>query len=105
VGEGKALEMNLTGTPINAFEAYEYDLVNDVVPDHELFDTSLRWARKMAQQAPLAIEKIKRVSHHGKLKKGLKKEAEAFGEVFGSADAKEGIGAFLGKRTPKFQGK
>jgi enoyl-CoA hydratase / 3-hydroxyacyl-CoA dehydrogenase len=105
VGEGKALEMNLTGTPITAFEAYEYDLVTDVVPDHELFDSSLRWARKMAQQAPLAIEKIKQVSHQGSLKKGLKKEAEAFGEVFGSEDAKEGIGAFLGKRTPRFQGR
>jgi enoyl-CoA hydratase / 3-hydroxyacyl-CoA dehydrogenase len=100
VGEGRALEMNLTGTPIGAFEAYEAALVNDLVPDHELFDTSLRWARKMAQQAPLAIERIKRVSGQG-----LEAEARAFGEVFGSEDAKEGIGAFLAKRTPKFQGK
>jgi enoyl-CoA hydratase / 3-hydroxyacyl-CoA dehydrogenase len=105
VGEGKALEMNLTGTPIGAYEARDHGLVNQVVPDHELFDTSLAWARKLAQQAPLAIEKIKRVSHHGKLSKGLEQEAIAFGEVFGSEDAKEGIGAFLGKRTPKFQGK
>jgi enoyl-CoA hydratase/3-hydroxyacyl-CoA dehydrogenase len=105
VGEGKALEMNLTGTPIGAFEAREYGLVNQVVPDHELFDTSLSWARKLARQAPLAIEKIKRVSHQGNLNKGLKKEAEAFGEVFGSDDAREGIGAFLGKRTPRFKGK
>jgi enoyl-CoA hydratase/3-hydroxyacyl-CoA dehydrogenase len=100
VGEGKALEMNLTGTPISAYEAWQHDLVNDVVPDHELFDTSLRWARKLAQQAPLAIERIKRVSGQG-----LEAEAQAFGEVFGSEDAKEGIGAFLGKRNPKFQGK
>jgi enoyl-CoA hydratase / 3-hydroxyacyl-CoA dehydrogenase len=105
VGEGKALEMNLTGTPIGAYEAREWGLVNQVAPDHELFDTTLAWARKMAQQAPLAIEKIKRVSHHGKLDKGLKAEGEAFGEAFGSEDAKEGIGAFLGKRTPRFQGK
>jgi enoyl-CoA hydratase/3-hydroxyacyl-CoA dehydrogenase len=105
VGEGKALEMNLTGTPIGAYEAHAYGLVNQVVPDHELFDTSLAWARKLAQQAPLAIEKIKRVSHHGNLKKGLKAEAQAFGEAFGSEDAREGIGAFLGKRTPRFQGK
>jgi enoyl-CoA hydratase/3-hydroxyacyl-CoA dehydrogenase len=100
VGEGKALEMNLVGTPISGFDAYEYGLANDVVPDHELFDTSLGWARKMAQQAPLAIERIKRVSGQG-----LEAEAQAFGEVFGSEDAKEGIGAFLGKRNPKFQGK
>ena len=100
VGEGRALEMNLTGTPIGGYDACEYGLANDVVPDHELFDTSLRWARKMAQQAPLAIEKVKQVSGQG-----LDAEAQAFGEVFGSEDAKEGIGAFLGKRTPKFQGK
>jgi enoyl-CoA hydratase/3-hydroxyacyl-CoA dehydrogenase len=74
------------------------------VPDHELFDTSLLWARKLAQQAPLAIEKIKQVSHHGNLRKGLKQEAEAFGKVFGSDDAREGIEAFLSKRQPRFRG-
>jgi enoyl-CoA hydratase/carnithine racemase len=45
------------------------------------------------------VEKIKQVSGQG-----LEAEAQAFGEVFGSADAKEGIGAFLGKRTPRFKG-
>jgi enoyl-CoA hydratase / 3-hydroxyacyl-CoA dehydrogenase len=104
VGEGKALAMNLSGTPISASDAYEYDLVTDVVPDHELFDTSLLWARKMAQQPPLAIERIKRVSHQGDLDKGLELEAAAFGETFGSEDAREGIAAFLGKRQPRFRG-
>ena len=76
------------------------DLETTVSELEILFDTSLRWARKMAQQAPLAIERIKRVSGQG-----LEAEAQAFGEVFGSDDAREGIGAFLGKKTPKFQGK
>ena len=105
VGEGKALELNLRGDPIGAQEALRHGLVNQVVPDHELFDTALSWSRKMAQQAPLAIEKIKQVSHQGELGEGLEVEGKAFGEAFGSEDAKEGIGAFLGKRTPKFQGK
>jgi enoyl-CoA hydratase / 3-hydroxyacyl-CoA dehydrogenase len=104
VGEGKALEMNLTGTPIGAYDALRYGLVNQVVPDHELFDTSLQLARKMAQQAPMAIEKIKQVSHQGELGEGLEVEAQAFGEVFGSNDAREGIAAFLGKRQPRFTG-
>ncbi len=104
VGEAKALEMNLTGTPIGAWEALRLGLVNQVVPDHELFDTTLSWARKMAQQAPLAIEQIKRISHRPDLDDGLRAEAEGFAEVFGSEDAKEGISAFLGRRTPRFKG-
>jgi enoyl-CoA hydratase/3-hydroxyacyl-CoA dehydrogenase len=105
VGEGKALELNLLGTPIGAFEALRYGLVNQVVPDHELFDTSLAWARKLAQQAPIAVEQIKTVSATGELGEGLEAEARGFETAFNSEDAKEGIGAFLGKRTPKFSGR
>jgi enoyl-CoA hydratase/3-hydroxyacyl-CoA dehydrogenase len=105
VGEGKALEMNLTGDPIGAYEALRYGLVNEVVPDHELFDTALAWARKLSGQAPIAIEKIKSVSAMGELGEGLRAEGEAFGQAFGSEDAKEGISAFLGKRQPNFKGK
>ena len=105
VGEGKALEMNLVGNPIGAQEALRFGLVNHVVPDHELFDTSLAWARKLSQQAPIAIEQIKTVSATGELGEGLEKEAHGFARAFGSEDAKEGISAFLGKRQPSFQGK
>jgi enoyl-CoA hydratase / 3-hydroxyacyl-CoA dehydrogenase len=105
VGEPKALEMNLIGDPIDAYEALRVGLVNRVVPDHELFDTALSWARKLSQQAPLAIMEIKRVSAVGELDDGIEAEKVAFGSVFGSEDAKEGISAFLGKRLPKFQGK
>src|SRR3954451_7181071 len=105
VGEGKALEMNLVGNPIGAGEALELGLVNQVVPDHELFDTSLAWARKLSQQAPLAAQKIKQISAMGELSDGIEAEKQAFAEVFQTEDAKEGIGAFLGKRTPRFQGK
>jgi enoyl-CoA hydratase/3-hydroxyacyl-CoA dehydrogenase len=105
VGEGKALQMNLSGEPIGAYEALRFGLVNEVVPDHELFDTAVRWARAYAQKAPIAIEKIKQVSHQGELGEGLEVEGRAFGEAFGSEDAKEGISAFLGKRQAKFQGK
>ena len=105
MGEAKALEMNLTGEPIDAYEALRLGLANRVVPDHELFDTALSWARKLADQAPLAMREIKKVSANGDLDEGLRTEGESFGQVFGSEDAKEGIGAFLGKRQPKFQGK
>jgi enoyl-CoA hydratase / 3-hydroxyacyl-CoA dehydrogenase len=105
VGANKALEMNLIGDPMLAEEAYEFGLINRVVEDHELLDTALAWARKLAGQAPLALEQIKRVSGAGDLDEGIEAEKRAFATVFASEDAKEGISAFLGKRAPKFQGK
>ena len=105
VGEGKALEMNLTGDPIDAYEAHRVGLAHQVVPDHELFDAALAWARKLAGQAPIAIEEIKKRSHHADLDEGLAGEAEGFGRAFGSEDAKEGISAFLSKRKASFKGR
>jgi enoyl-CoA hydratase / 3-hydroxyacyl-CoA dehydrogenase len=105
VGTNKALEMNLVGDPILADEAFELGLVNRMVDDHELLDTALQWARKLAAQAPLALEQIKRISGAGDLDEGIEAEKRAFASVFASADAKEGISAFLGKRAPRFQGK
>ena len=55
VGENKALEMNLVGDAILSEEALEIGLVNRVVPDHELFETALMWASKLAAQAPIAL--------------------------------------------------
>jgi len=104
VGPAKALEMNTTGDPIAAEEAYEFGLVNRVVADHELFDTALAWARKFGRQAPLALEQIKRVSSRGDLDAGIEAEKDGFAAVFASEDAREGIGAFLAKRTPRFKG-
>jgi enoyl-CoA hydratase/3-hydroxyacyl-CoA dehydrogenase len=105
IGANKALEMNLTGDPIGADEAYEFGLVNRIVPDHELLDTALAWARKLAGQAPLPIEQIKQVSARGDLDEGLEAEKAGFIAVFDSEDAKEGIGAFLGKRQPRWHGR
>jgi len=104
VGANKALEMNLVGDPVLADEAFEFGLANRVVEDHELLDTALAWARKLAGQAPLAVAQIKRVSAAGDLDEGIEAEQRAFAEVFSSADAKEGIAAFLGKRAPHFTG-
>src|SRR5215212_3702001 len=104
VGPTKALELNTTGEPIAAEEAYEFGLVNRLVPDHELFDTALAWAGKYARQPPLALEAVKRVSHQGDLDDGIEAEKQGFGAVFASEDAREGISAFMQKRTPRFKG-
>jgi enoyl-CoA hydratase/3-hydroxyacyl-CoA dehydrogenase len=97
--------MNLVGDAIGADEAYEFGLVNGVVVDHELFDTALQWARKLAGQAPLAVARIKAVSGKADLDEGIEAEKAAFAAVFVTEDAREGIGAFLGKRQPTWQGR
>ena len=96
--------MNLVGDPILAEEAFELGLVNRVVEDHELLDTALMWAHRLAAQAPLAVAEIKSVSANGDLDAGIAAEKEGFATAFGSQDAKEGISAFLGKRAPHFKG-
>jgi len=105
VGPAKALEMNLVGDPIGADEAAACGLVNRVVPDDELLDAALALAQTLAAQAPLAVAAIKRVSANPDLDTGIAAEQEAFAEVFASADAREGIAAFLEKRAPSFEGR
>jgi enoyl-CoA hydratase/3-hydroxyacyl-CoA dehydrogenase len=105
VGPAKALELNLVGDPIGAEEAERLGLANRVVPDAELLPTALALADTLAAQAPLAVAAIKRVSGHTDLDEGIAAEQAAFGEVFFSADAREGIAAFLEKRPASFQGR
>ena len=105
VGTARALELNLVGDPISAAEAYEIGLVNRVVPDHELHDVARAWARKLGGQAPLAVAAVKRTTAgDADLDEGIEAEKKAFAEVFASADAREGIGAFLGKRAARWSG-
>jgi enoyl-CoA hydratase/3-hydroxyacyl-CoA dehydrogenase len=104
VGPAKALEMNTTGDAISSEDAFEHGLVNRVVPDHELFDVALAWARKLGGQAPLAVEQVKQVSHRADLDDGIEAEKQGFAAVFASQDAREGIAAFLEKRSPTWKG-
>jgi enoyl-CoA hydratase/3-hydroxyacyl-CoA dehydrogenase len=105
VGTNKALEMNLLGEPVDAAEAWEFGLVNRVVPDHELLDTALAWARRLAAQAPLAVEQIKRATHGPDLDAGIELEEAAFAVVMGSDDRREGTCAFIEKRAARFTGR
>jgi enoyl-CoA hydratase / 3-hydroxyacyl-CoA dehydrogenase len=105
VGPSKALEMNLTGDAVLGPEARFHGLADDLVPDEELFETALAWTRKLGEQAPVAVEQIKKVSNAGDLEKGIEAEKQGFATAFLSEDAKEGISAFLGKRSARWQGK
>jgi enoyl-CoA hydratase/carnithine racemase len=105
VGSAKALELNLVGEPLGASDAAALGLVNRVVPDDELLGAALALAETLAAQAPLAVAAIKRVSANADLDAGIAAEQAAFAEVFQTADAREGIAAFLEKRPPAFEGR
>jgi crotonobetainyl-CoA hydratase len=103
-----ALEMAMTGDPIDATRAYALGLVNQVVPAAELMAETLALAERIAANAPLAVRYSKKVMKQAAEvpeKDGWKINTEAVGVVFSSADAMEGPLAFAEKRPPKWQGK
>jgi enoyl-CoA hydratase/carnithine racemase len=107
VGRGRALEMMLTGDLVKADDALRYGLVNKVVPDNEVLTIARNLARKLTMGAPLAMKFIKQATNVGLEQgtaAGFKAEAQSVEQIFASADAKEGVAAFLGKRRPKFTG-
>lgn len=107
VGEGRALELMLTGTPVSAAEALRIGLVNRVVPAAELMSTVRDLARQLAAQPPVAmryiIEAVQR-GLDGSLADGQAYEATLFGLVAATDDMREGTRAFLEKRKPQFTG-
>jgi enoyl-CoA hydratase len=108
VGRGRALEMLISGEPIDSAEAYRIGLVNYVVPQAELLDFSRQWLRKILFNAPLAIALTMEavdVGLNSGLEQGLQFEAAAFGLVTATQDRSEGTRAFLEKRQPAFAGK
>lgn len=107
VGRGRALEILLTGEPIDAERARELGLVNLVVEPEQLRTASLELAGRLAEQAPLSVAAIKRAVSGGldqPLAAGLALELDEFDQAFRSADAAEGISAFLEKRRAKWSG-
>ena len=108
VGEGKAMEMILTGDPVDAQEALRIGLVNKVVPPAELKNTCREMAKKIVSKGQFAIRlalKAVHVSQETNLTDGLEVEASLFGLCCSSEDFKEGTAAFLEKRKPVFKGR
>jgi enoyl-CoA hydratase len=108
VGLARALELCASGATIAADEALRIGLVNKVVPKGEVVDAAVLTAATIAQTTgPLAIAKVKEVLHRGAelpLADANLLEQEAFASLFASADQKEGMAAFLGKRGAHFTG-
>jgi len=108
VGEGRAMELCLTGEPITAAEAHRIGLVNRVVPAGEALAAARELAAKILANAPLAVAFAMDAIHHGldlPLAEGLELEATLFGVCASTADMREGMSAFLEKRAARFEGK
>lgn len=108
VGEGRALEIMLTGKTVTAEEALDIGLVNRLAPSANLLTEAHSLANEIAQLAPLAIRACLQAVTRGlelPLEKGLALEAELFAALFATDDVREGTTAFLEKRSPKFKGR
>ena len=105
---GFAKELILTGRTVDADEALERGLVNGVTEPDELLPRVLELANQLAAKSPLALEAAKQAINRalaGDHAENLAREADRFGELFSSEDAKEGLTAFAEKREPKFVGR
>lgn len=108
IGKYKAMLMVLTGEIIGAREASEMGLVSRVVADDEVVDHAVEMASNIAKLAPLAVEFVKEAVLAGQdasLATGLSLERKALWLAFATEDKREGVSAFLEKRTPNFKGK
>lgn len=107
VGKGRALEMLLTGTPIDADQAYRIGLVNRVVPQARLLEETEGMARTILANGPLAVRACLEAVDTGLdigTEDALLLEANLFGLLSATADMREGMTAFLEKRKAAFQG-
>jgi enoyl-CoA hydratase len=108
VGRGAALELLLTGEMISAEEAWRIGLVNRLVEDQELLPACRALAAEILERSPAAVRSALEAVRRGSdmpQPEALAFEAALFGLSFASADAREGLEAFLEKRPPRFWGR
>jgi enoyl-CoA hydratase len=104
----KAMEILLVGDPISAQEAYRIGLVNYIVPAEQVMATTEAFARKIAENGPIAVRKIKETVLKAlsvSVEEGFKLENESARVVMQTDDAKEGPRAFIEKRKPHYIGR
>ena len=102
IGANKALEMMLTGESVGPEEAHRLGLVNRLFPAERLLEETESYARKVASGASVAIGKIKQAAYQGialPLKEALALECDLIEQLFKTADAQEGLKAFVEKEA------
>jgi enoyl-CoA hydratase len=108
VGKVVAMEMVLNNRTLSAQEAQQFGLINRVVPVESFLNEALSLAEEVAGRAPVAVRAGKQAVNavfEGSLTDGLATEKELFYRLFSTEDQKEGMGAFIEKRKPNWQGK
>jgi enoyl-CoA hydratase len=103
-----ALEMLLTGDPVDAARAAEIGLVNHVVDEGQALQKAIELAERIAANGPLALTATKQIAYGGAdwpAEQRWDQMAALMAPVFGSEDAKEGARAFAEKRPPVWQGR
>jgi enoyl-CoA hydratase len=108
VGKQIAMEMVLTNRHLSAVEALQLGLIMRVVPDAQYLDEALKFANEIATRPRLATrfgKEMVNLAFETMLSDGLERERRSFYFLFSSEDQKEGMRAFMDKRTPEWTGK
>ncbi len=108
VGKYRAMEMVLTGRPIDAREAERHGLVNRVVAPEQVVEEAKDLGRRIAEKPPISVQLAKRAvlkALDAPLTEGVEYERQLFYFLFGTEDAKEGVNAFVEKRKPEYKGR
>jgi enoyl-CoA hydratase len=108
VGKAIAMEIILNDRRLTAQEAYQFGMVNRVVPVESYLDEALTLAEEVAARAPVAVRAAKKMINQAferTLSDGLAVEKQEFYNLFATEDQREGMQAFIDKRKPQWKGK
>jgi enoyl-CoA hydratase/carnithine racemase len=108
VGERRAKQLILSGTPFTALQAFDWGMVNEVHEPAALMPAALAAAQRIADNAPISVRQAKKAIHLGlqvDLASGLRLEVQAYERTIGTQDRREGVDAFNEKRRPRFAGR